>query len=293
LDAAGFPAGARIHAAQPLDFGLAGFGAMDIDVWFAQWRFVSGVAFPGHVRVLRMGQPYKELFVQSVVANGPAPADSFAVSDSLRRVFAAEGGKATFDIPIPAVRPDSTGIVTFGPAQVMQGAVRLKSGWLVLGTGADSLVVRRALEALGSDKGAAVVIGATVASTGGAPAADRRGLDVYVPRAAEALTRRMYRQQGARPARLKPIGAGAWTQVAGDSVWMESLTVPDVPGAVLVWVPRLSWAYVGPVAGALQFRAALAALDRRGFAPARIGTLQSLSRSTADLRREAGGPPRP
>jgi hypothetical protein len=289
VDGGGFPAGVRVRAAQPFDFGLAGFGTMDMDAWYAQWRIVSGVAFPGHVRVLRVGQPYKELFIQSIAVNTPVPADSFAVSDSMRRVFLAEARKPMFDVAIPAIRPDSNGFVTFGPPQVMQGAVRLRSGWMILGTGADSSVMRKALAALGSEKGAVVVTGASVSTASGAPAADSRGLDVFVPRGALGLTLAVYKQQGIRPAHMKTIAGGSWMRVAGDSVWMESLSLPDAPGAVLIWVPRLSWAWIGPFAGPIQSRSALALLDKRGFAATRIGTVRALARTAEEVRRESAG----
>lgn len=293
LDDNAFIAGVRVRGAQPWDFGLAGYGTMDVDAWLAQWRMAGGVAFPGHIRILRVGQPYKELFIQSIDVNPAVAADSFSVSDSMRAVFVATSRKAMFDVPIPAVRLDSNGVAAFGPPQVMQGALRLKDGWLVIGAGADSLVMRRAAEALGPARGAVAVTTASLSVAGGAPAADRLGFDIIVPTGAQALVRAAYRQQASTPKRLKQVNAGAWQMIAGDSVWIEPVQVPDFPGASLIWVPRLSYAYLATGPGAMQTRAGLAQLDKRGFRPTRIGTVRALSRAEAEVRREAAGTVRP
>jgi len=293
LDRSAFVVGIRVRAAQPLDFGLAAYGVMNVDAWFSQWRGANGVMFPGHIRIRRAGEPYKELFVQAIAVNPTVPADSFAVSDSARAGFAASGARAMFDVPIPPARPDTLGIVTFGPPQVMQGAVRLRDGWLFVGAGADSLVMRRAVEATGAVRGAVIVPSTTAAAAGGAPAAERLGLDVLVPAGTMGLVRAIYRQQGLPMRRVVGIDEGAWQVIAGDSVWVEPVAVPDVPGATLIWVPRLHWAYLSVGAGVMQTRAALALLERRGFQAAHLGTVRAMSRPAMEVRREAGWGGRP
>lgn len=276
----------RIRAGQPLDFGIGAWGVMDVDVTYARWAATQGVGFPGYIGIARVGRPYKELFINAVVPNAPLAADSVVVPDSIRRSFAAIGGKAMSDVPVPTVVADSFGLAALPPQAGALGAVRLDGCWLVLGAGADQGSMGRLAAALGLEAGparggadgrlAVVIPNASAGSAGGVAWATSRGYKAFVPPGARNLVRALHKQQGAAEKGIVAVNDGAWHKIAGDSVWMEPLDVPDQPAAMLIWVPRLKWAYLGPGTGLVE-RAAWARLDERGFKPTRVGTARGVS----------------
>ena len=84
------PAFVRYVAAQPNDFGLAPYGAMEVELWYGQWRSValagtSGVRYPTQWDISRIGRPYKRITILSARFDVASSPDSFAVSDELRR----------------------------------------------------------------------------------------------------------------------------------------------------------------------------------------------------------------
>jgi hypothetical protein len=133
------------------------------------------------------------------------------------------------------------------------------------------------------------VTSASIGTVGGAAAATAAGAKVFVTTRAAPTVRRVHAQQRTTPRNVVTVERGAWHMVAGDSVWTEPLDFPDADGAMLIWIPRLKWAYAGSFAGAMQLRAALAVLDARGFAPERMGTARGLSRTIGEVRTEAAG----
>ena len=106
----GFLAMARYHAAQPNDFGLAPWGDMEVEMWYSRWAKyplpgTRGVGFPTQWDVRRVGHMYKRVTVLSANFDAAAPADSFAISDSLRSAFVASAAnKPMWELPMDSAK---------------------------------------------------------------------------------------------------------------------------------------------------------------------------------------------
>jgi hypothetical protein len=116
----GFLAMARFRAGQPNDFGLAPWGDMEVEVWYSRWaKFplagTQGIGFPTEWDVRRVGRMYKRLTVISANFDAVAPADSFAISDSLRAAFAAGGAsRPMWDLPMDSAKIIEPRLARFG-----------------------------------------------------------------------------------------------------------------------------------------------------------------------------------
>src|SRR5437868_6201803 len=56
----GLLAMSRFRAAQPNDFGLVGWGEMEVETWYSRWsRTAVGAVLPSQVDQMRLGRPYK------------------------------------------------------------------------------------------------------------------------------------------------------------------------------------------------------------------------------------------
>lgn len=167
---------------------------------------------------------------------------------------------------------------------------------MLVGTGADSMQAARALARL--SRAGRTVVATLLFSTsptvlGGSRVLADAGVRFVIPSATLGAARFILgdREAKARPFRI--VSSGQWMTIAGDSVWTEELDVPDAPGAVLVYVPRLQWAYLGPLGRGWPLRQGLSVMDARGFTPRTIGTPQSLARPVADIRQQAAPPAPP
>ena len=280
----GWLTGMRYVAAQPLDFGLAGFGEMPVTVWYEQWRMNGGIAVPGVVTTRREGEVYKQIVLRRVEWMPQLDAATFAIADSVRAAYLADRGRAMQDVPHDSLVTPTPGVVAFATPFAHPGAVRLQDGWMLLGAGAADLSAERAiarLEREGAPVRAALLFGTSPTSLGGVRALAARRLAVLLPADAAPATRVML--DGARGATLRTAAEGRWFQVAGDSVFIEPVRAPDSPGAVLVWIPRLRYAYLGAVGG-VAVSAAFAQLDAHGFQPTHVGTAQSVARPISAVR---------
>ncbi len=289
----GFLRGVGYQAAQPLDFGLAGLGAMEVAVFYDQWRETAGVALPWQYTIFRSGELYKQLLVRGLELNPAHPADSLVVADSIRQRFLAAGRRAMYDLPHDSVVTFADGIVGFAGVGVHPGAVRLRDGWMMVTAGPADLTAERAraaLERRGAPVRAVLLVSTSPTALGGSRALARAGAKFVLASGSMRAARTMLGdlESAARPYTL--IAGGSWITVAGDSVWAEELEVPDAVGAVLFWVPRLKWAYLGPVGSPWHLRQALRVLDARGFAPQTVGLAQGIATPIATVRARANPP---
>ena len=62
-----------------------------------------------------------------------------------------------------------------------------------------------------------------------------------------------------------------------DSLWVESIDYPDMPGALIAYVPSLRWVYSSAAALPLNFDLLVARARARGWTVERVGTLRSLT----------------
>jgi hypothetical protein len=63
--------------------------------------------------------------------------------------------------------------------------------------------------------------------------------------------------------------------VAGDSLWLESVDLPDLPGALVVYSPSLHWLYGASTANPLHLDRMLALARARGWSVTRTGSARA------------------
>jgi len=283
----GFLAMARYRAGQPNDFGLAPWGDMETEMWYSRWtKFpvpgTPGVAYPTQVDVRRVGRMYKRLVVLSANFDAAAPADSFAISDSLRTAFeSGPSSKPMWEVPMDSAKLLEPRLARLGNPGQTQAAVKLGKSWLFL-EGASvpqrSETDVRWLES--ADPGstiAGLLVTAPNTGRGGAAWFTQRKLPVYVtPGAVSAMgtTLANWKQP---PSAVKVVSKSQWLRISGDSVWVEPIDLPDYPGALVAYVPSLRWVYSGPAATPLYFDMVVARIRDRGWAVDRIGSVRSLT----------------
>jgi hypothetical protein len=282
----GFLAMARYRAAQPNDFGLAPWGEMETEMWYSRWtKFpvagTPGVAYPTQWDVRRVGRMYKRLVLLSANFDANAPADSFAISDSLKTAFASgPSSKPMWDLPMDSAKLLEPRLARLGNPGQAQAAVKLGNSWLFL-EGA-SVPQRsesdvRWLES--ADPGstiAGLLVTAPNTGRGGAAWFTDKKLPIYVtPGAASAMSTTLGNWMQPNSV-AKVVSRPQWLRVGGDSVWVEPIDLPDFPGALVAYVPSLRWAYSGLAATPLYFDMVVARIRERGWAVDRIGSVRSL-----------------
>ena len=283
----GFLAMARYHAGQPNDFGLAPWGDMEVEMWYSRWtKFpvpgTPGIGYPTQWDVRRLGRMYKRVTILSANFDAAAPADSFAISDSLKAAFlAGASNRPMWDLPMDSARILEPRLARFGNPGQTQAAVKLGSSWLFL-EGA-SVPQRNETDVQWlktTDPGSSVAgLLVTLPNTGrgGAVWFTQRKLPLYVtPGAAIAMTATLANwKQPRSPAMV--LSKPQWLRVGGDSVWVETIDLPDYPGALIAYVPSLRWVYSGPAASPLYFDMIVARIRDRGWSADRIGSVRSLT----------------
>ncbi|HEX5633571.1 MAG TPA: hypothetical protein VFX50_10090, partial [Gemmatimonadales bacterium] len=278
----GFLAVVRWRAAQPNDFGLTGWGEMDAEHWYSQWRTLpGGIAYPTQWDVTRVGRPYRRMTLLSVRFDAPATPDSFAISDSLRTAFFATARKPMHDLPLDSARLLEPRLASFGAFGSPAGAVKLGRRWLLLEAGVAPLSVERAARWLGSADAGATIAGAVVtmasaATTGGSTWLASQQVPLYVAGGTRGFVEAMLRERKDARSRIAPVTSGRWLRVDGDSAWVEPVDLPDFPASLVVWVPSLRWMYSGVSLLPLQRDRLLAHARLRGWAVERLGSQRAL-----------------
>jgi hypothetical protein len=283
----GFLAMARYHAAQPNDFGLAPWGDMEVEMWYSRWTKyplpgTQGVGYPTQWDVRRVGHLYKRLTVLAANFDAAAPADSFAISDSLRAAFASgAANRPMWDLPMDSAKVLEPRLARFGNPGQTQAAVKLGDKWLLLeGTSVPARNESDIQWLQKADPGSSIAgLLITMPNTGRGGAAwfVQRKLPVYVaPGAASAITATLANWKQPRSA-ATVLSKPQWLRVGGDSVWVETMDVPDFPGTLIAYVPSLRWVYSGVAASPLNFDLLVTRIRERGWTVDRIGSLRTLT----------------
>jgi hypothetical protein len=283
----GFLAMARYRAGQPNDFGLAPWGEMETEMWYSRWTKypvagTPGVGYPTQWDVHRIGHMYKRLVVLAANFDAAAPADSFAISDSLRSAFlAGAANRPMWDLAMDSAKVIEPRLARFGNPGQTQAAVKMGNAWLMLeGTGVPRRNETDVQWLETADPGSAVGgLLVTVPNTGRGGAAwfiDHK-LPVYVaPGASAAMSAALANWKKSRTA-ATVVTQPQWIRVGGDSVWVEPADFPDYPGALIAYVPSMHWVYSGIAASPLVFDLVVARIRDRGWTVDRIGSLRTLT----------------
>ncbi|HEU4699220.1 MAG TPA: hypothetical protein VFS40_08570 [Gemmatimonadales bacterium] len=281
----GLPAMVRWRAAQPNDFGLVEWGEMEAELWYSGWQPTrAGVMLPMQLDVRRVGRPYKRVSVLAMAFDTVAAADSFMVSDSLRSAYLATAVRPMHDVPLDQARVLEGRFAAFGPWTSLN-AVKVGDAWLLLETGQAPLVAERATQWLAEHDGGARVAGAVVTATaatnGGVVWLAERKLPVHAAPGAQPILATILRHHRQPATAFTAVARGQWLRVGGDSLWLEPLDLPDAPGAMLVYVPSLQWAYSALAASPLHTQYVLGRLRARGWAVERLGSMRGVTAPVA------------
>jgi hypothetical protein len=271
----GLPAMLRYVAAQANDFGLEPFGTMEVEVWFSNWRRQPpGVNLPTQLDVRRAGAPYKRVSVVSADLEVTASPDSFAVSDSLRAAFLATQRRPMHDVPYDSTRIVDGAFAAFKAFGAPAGAVKVGGRWVLLESGQSGLSAERAIGALAAlDPApvAAAVITVPAGTNGGVVALARKRVPVHAAPGAATWLGIVLRNHGVTGG-ATPVTRGRWLRVGSDSLRLEPIDLPDAPGALLVYVPSLRYAFSDPAGAPLQRDYVLRRLRESGWPVERLGS---------------------
>lgn len=277
----------RFRADEDNDFGLAPWGVQEVETWFSGWAPVAGGALVARQRdVRRVGRPYKRMTLLAVTANAPAPADSFALADSIVTRYVASERKPMWD-----AAPDSATLVTpdfaaFVPWVGVGAAVRVGGQWALIETGqAEGAAAKVAAMLRRAAPGTRVALGIVTLPTpgnGGVRWFAHERLPLVVAPGAARNVRAMLGAASAT-ARATTVTTARWVRVGTDSLWVEPLDLPDVPGALAVYAPAHRWLYAAPLVGRPALRpqldALVARLAARGLAVEWVGTARAVRTS--------------
>lgn len=272
------PAMVRFLANETNDFGLAPWGTHEVEFWYSGWtRVPGGALLPRQHDVRRVGRPYKRMTALALVVNAPAPADSFAISDSVAADYLATDRQPMWRTPLDqTARLERENFVVLPPMVGSPGAVRIGGKWLMIET-AQAVGAMELVASWFERRGHGAIAGALVTnvgtSNGGAPWFLARKLPVLAaPGAERALSVITGSRRGGSGVTLVP--SARWTHVGGDSLWLEPVSAPDYLGTMAVYSPTLRWLWL-PFAGSPthepDLQAAIHRLEARGLAVALVG----------------------
>lgn len=276
----GLPKRLQFTRAHPNDFGLVSYGRMAVEVWYSNWRSVSGISIPTQWDIMRAGVPYKRMTVRNIAINPVFAADSFHVADVLRRkVIAAR--KPMHDLPIDSVTEVVPGLVKLHGFGAPAGAVRVGQQWVLLQAGYTPLNLERGLRALAtrgvSSIAAAIVVRAGPGNAGLLSLADD-GVPLYTSASSSSFVTSVWNGAGRTgTAPVLVVRDANRLELSGAHLRLEPLDLPDVPGSVMIYEPRLAWLYVPDAATRLDVRIALDRARALGFRVSYVGTAQDLA----------------
>lgn len=272
---------AKFRAAQPKDFGLAGWGDMDVMIRYSQWQRLRDVAInvPMQMNIYRAGKPYKRITNINAVPNAAFVADSLTMPDSLRKAFLAQGNRAMFDLPVDSAKMSNGNFASFVTPGTPAGAIRIGGQWLMLEAGTAPVSMQRSVAALAKSDAATPVAGALLTQ----PSAQagivwllQNRKSVWTTGGAKPYVDATLRGWN-RDERAREVVSGSWLRVGTDSVRVESIDLPDYPGTAIVYSPTLKWAYSALAVSPIISERIVAHVKARGWSVERVGNARDLA----------------
>ncbi|HEY0930884.1 MAG TPA: alpha/beta fold hydrolase [Gemmatimonas sp.] len=286
----GLPAFVRFMADETNDFGLASWGVMPVEIWFSNWTKVPpGVLLPRQRDVRRVGRPYKRMTALAFTVNASAPADSFAISDSMALRYLATERRPMWQLSFDSVRVNAEHFVSWPQLVGSAGAVKIGGGWVLFET-AQSEGSLPAIDAwLTRHTGVGLVAGVAArpgAGNGGARWFARTGRGLHVAPGTQAIVRSiLYSDTSARGSKRAPrtsmmvAQTPRWARIGNDSLWLEAIDLPDAPGVLVAYSPTHRWIY-SPMLGvpnyAPEYDVLLTRWRARGWVIEWQGSLRAL-----------------
>ena len=273
----GFLVAARFRIAEPNDFGLVPYGEMEMSLWYSAWRKQpNGLVYPFQWDVRRVGRPYKRMTVLAATFNPPATPDSFVVSDSLRAAYFANATRPMHDIALDSARLIDGRFASFATPGAPAGAVKLGEQWLLLETGQAPSSAERAAAWLAAHDDGVPLAGALItmpgSGAGGASWMVKHRVPLRVGPGAAPFVAAALRGYAAPEMGVSPVKDGGWLRVGSDSLWLETIELPDAPGTLVAYAPSLEWVYSAAAANPLYLDLVLARARARGWRVSRVGS---------------------
>ncbi|HET7188518.1 MAG TPA: hypothetical protein VFI52_10200 [Gemmatimonadaceae bacterium] len=291
----GFLRAVRFRTAEPNDFGLVPWGNMDVEIWYGGWRKQpDGLVYPFQWDVRRVGAPYKRMTVLAATFNQPAMPDSFVVSDSLRAAYLDSSTLPMHEVPLDSARIVETRFASFNTPGAPVGAVKLGDRWMLLETGQAPSSAERAMKWLTKMDANARMAGALVTmpatGNGGVPWLAMHDVRVHAAPGAKPYMDAVLRGHGAPSTNVTRVSRGTWLRVGGDSLWLEPMDLPDLPGALVAYAPSLEWVYSAAAANPLQLDLILARAREKGWRVSRFGSARGAMSPLPPAQQLSRGP---
>lgn len=268
------PAMVQMRAGQPRDFGLAPWGDMDLQIRYSRWQkqAQAGIAYPTQFDIYRAGRPYKKNTWLSVSFNPEIPADSFAVSDSMRTVFFATQNRAMHDVTIDTARITDRAFAIFGAAGTPNGALKVGGQWVIFEGGVGAINGERSIDWLkrADPSPVAMVLMTSHGGSGAIPFYGKSRIPVRATAGAIPYARASLAGYGLPSTSITPLAASQWVRIGTDSLRVETLDLPDYPGASIIYSPTHRWAYSQQIPNGLNLDMVLEHIRRRGWIVERI-----------------------
>lgn len=276
----GLLARAEFRAAQPKDFGLAGWGEMDVSIRYSQWQRLREVPInvPMQLNIYRVGKPYKRVTIVGSTVNPEFIPDSLVMPDSLRRAFYALGNRAMFDLAVDSARIVNTNFATFATPGTPVGAVRLGGSWLFIEGGTAPMSMQRSVAFLTKNDAATPIAGAIVTIPGGqAGFISLTGFakPVWVTGGAKPYVAAML-EGWKSGAHVRDAVNGSWMHVGTDSLRIDVIDLPDYPSTAVLYSPTLQWVYAAPATSPLMLEHIVSFAKQRGWRVQRVASARDI-----------------
>ncbi len=238
---------ARFRQAQLRDFGLVPWGVMEVEVRYSKWVTGStGISLPYQQDIYRVGSPYKRVTWIAVQLNPTIVADSFAIEDSLRSSFFRTQNRPMHDLPLDSARVVEGAFAIFGTPGTPAGAVKVGGFWVLMESGAAPISAERSIAFLKQASPGTTVAAAILtlpAGAGGLPHYVRNGIPVYVAGSAKPYVDASAKGWNVRTSGLRSLTPGRSVRIGTDSLIIDSVELPEMAHAALVYLPSLRWLY--------------------------------------------------
>lgn len=287
----GLPRRLRFQAAQPEDYGLVHWGAMDVSVWYSNWKTVQGISLATQWDIDRVGVPYKRMTIRQAVINPDFnPADSFSVSAELRAEYPDGQAARPMHEVLPQVSEPSLTAedrIELGGFGIPAGAVRIGQGsdWLLLGTGQTPFNLEQGLESFervsdGTIPAVLFTLGGS--GSGGVVGAIDRGMVVYTGVSGEPHLLRIAANAGVDVASIVVVSTELRLGETGPGIRLAPLDLPDRPGSIILFQESTGWAWAPEATSILGRELAWERTTELGWDVVKLGHARSFDGEESD-----------
>jgi hypothetical protein len=178
------------------------------------------------------------------------------------------------DLPLDSARIADGRFALFNTPGAPAGAVKVGGKWLLFESGSAALSAERAakwLRQADPSPISGVIVGSELFGQGGVAWLASEKIPLFVGASAEGNVAAVMRGQKRAVPSHTLVDRGRWTRVGGDSIWLETMDLPDSPRSLVAYVPSLRWLYGGGAFAPLQLELLAEHARDRGWVVDYIG----------------------